>query len=282
MTGGSRISLDRRGSGDPIVLVHGIGSRWQCFEPILDRLGESHEVIAIDLPGFGASPLEGGVRPGPRGYADWLARWLTDNGIERPHVVGSSMGGGVGLELGRRGLASAVTAFSPVGFWRTAGLRWTQSVVTTLRMGARSSGPLLGRLVEHPVGRAALLSSMFGHPTRVSPEAARGDLAGLAGATAFQAARKDFGRYFFDAHGDPGHLPEIPVTIAWGTRDVVLIHRTQSARAREALPFARHVDLVGCGHLPFNDDPDTCARLVLEDAADATGPTAAPTNREHR
>ncbi|MEZ0580374.1 alpha/beta fold hydrolase [Nocardioides sp. MH1] len=266
------ISHERRGSGAPIVLVHGIGSRWQVFEPVLDRLAESHEVVAIDLPGFGASPLVDGVRPGPQGYADWLTGWLADNGIERPHVVGSSMGGGIGLELGRRGVASAVTAFSPVGFWRAPGLRWTQSLLSVLRVAAVTSGPLLDRVVEHPVGRAVALGSMFGHPTRVSPEAARGDLAGLAGATAFHAARNDFGRYFVAADGDPGHLPEIPVTVAWGTRDVVLVHRTQSAQARRALPFARHVDLPGCGHLPFSDDPVTCARLVLEDA----------TQKEHR
>jgi pimeloyl-ACP methyl ester carboxylesterase len=261
------ISMERRGSGDPIVLVHGIGSRWQCFDPILDRLAETNEVIAIDLPGFGASPLVEGVHPGPRGYAAWLAGWLAGNGIERPHVVGSSMGGGVGLELGRQGLASAVTAFSPVGFWGTPGLRWTQSLLTCLWLGARTSAPVLNRVVDHPAGRMALLSNMFGHPTRVSPETARADLAGLAGAPAFAAARHDFASYVLGPDDDPGALVDIPVTIAWGTRDVVLIHRTQSARAREVLPFARHVDLPGSGHLPFNDDPVACASLVLEDAA---------------
>ncbi|PWN01000.1 alpha/beta hydrolase [Nocardioides silvaticus] len=261
------INLDRRGSGSPVVLVHGIGSRWQCFEPVLDRLAEHHEVIALDLPGFGASPKLPGVRPGPRGFADWLSDWLTEEGIAQPHLVGSSMGGGVALELGRRGVASAVTAFSPVGFWGTPGLRWTQGVVTTLQVAARAAGPVLARAVDHPVGRAALLSSMFGHPTRVDPDAARGDLAGLAGATGFAEARHSFGDYVLDAADDPGALPDIPVTIAWGTRDVVLIHRTQSARARAVLPFARHVDLAGCGHLPFNDDPAACARIVLEDSA---------------
>lgn len=261
------ISMDRRGAGAPIVLVHGIGSRWQCFEPILGRLAEEHETIAIDLPGFGATPLQDGVRPGPRGYAAWLAGWLADNGIERPHLVGSSMGGGVGLELGRQGVASAVTAFSPVGFWQAPGLRWTQALLTTLRVGARTGGPVLGRMLDHPAGRAALLSNMFGHPTRVAPESARADLAALAAAQAFESARQDFGRYFLGPDDDPGALTDISVTIAWGTRDVVLTHRTQSARARAALPFARHVDLAGCGHLPFNDDPDACARLVLTDAA---------------
>jgi len=261
------INVHRRGTGDPIVLVHGIGSRWQCFEPILDHLAERHEVIAIDMPGFGASPLVDGVRPGPRGYADWLTGWLTANDVERPHLVGSSMGGGVGLELGRRGMASAVTAFSPVGFWGTAGVRWTRSVVTGLRVGARTAGPVLDRLFDHPAGRAVLLSNMFGHPTRVPPEVAKADMAGLADAPAFKAARHDFGNYFLSPDDDPGALVDIPVTIAWGTRDVVLVHRSQSARAREVLPFARHTDLAGAGHLPFNDDPAACARLVLEDAA---------------
>ena len=261
------INVHRRGSGDPIVLVHGIGSRWQCFEPILDRLAENHEVIAIDLPGFGASPIVDGVEPGPSGYVRWLPEWLADNGIERPHLVGSSMGGGVALELGRRGVASAVTAFSPIGFWGTPGLRWTQSVLTVLWYSARTGAPVLDRLVNHPAGRMALMSNMFGHPTRVTPEMARGDLAGLAGSTGFASARSDFGRFAFRGEDGPGSLPDIPVTIAWGTRDVVLVHRTQSARAREVFPFARHVDLLGCGHLPFNDDPAACTRLVLEDAA---------------
>ncbi|MBC7302731.1 MAG: alpha/beta hydrolase [Nocardia sp.] len=260
----TQISQLRRGSGSPIVLVHGLGSRRQVFDPIVDRLAAQHEVIAIDLPGFGDSPALDTVRPGPRGYAAWLTQWLADNDIRHPHVAGSSMGGGIALELGRAGVASGVSAFSPVGFYGRVGRRWTQTMLTGMRGAARVAGPALGRLVEHPAGRVALLSSMFGHPVQVDPDAARADLAGLAGATSFEAARDDFGNYVLDPGDDRGMLGEIPVTIAWGTRDIVLIHRPQSARARAVLPFARHVDLPGCGHLPFSDDPDACARIVLE------------------
>ncbi|WP_043655757.1 alpha/beta fold hydrolase [Nocardia thailandica] len=262
-----QISFDRRGSGPPIVLVHGLGSRWQVFAPILDRLAGSNEVIAVDLPGFGDSPLLAGVRPGPRGYAEWLAGWLADEGITRPHVVGSSMGGGIALELGRAGVASGVTAFSPVGFYGPAGRRWTQGLLTTLRAVGRVAGPVGDRLLDHPAGRTVLLSTMFGRPAAVDPAAARLDLAGLVGATAFAAARDDFAEYTLSAADDPGGLDGIPVTIAWGTRDVVLIHRTQSATARRVLPRARHLDLPGCGHLPFSDDPAACARIVHDDVA---------------
>ncbi len=53
------------------------------------------------------------------------------------------------------------------------------------------------------------------------------------------------------------------MTIAWGTHDRVLPFR-QARRARAVLPYARHVTLNGCGHLPFADDPATCSRLLLD------------------
>lgn len=261
------IALERRGAGDPIVLMHGIGSRWQVFEPILDRLAETHEVIAIDLPGFGASPWLAGVEPGPRGYATWLAGWLAEQGIDRPHLVGNSMGGGIAIELGRRGVAASVVAFSPVGFWKAPGLRWTQSLITTMRGATQLAGPVLERVVATPAGRAALLSPFFGQPSRVPADVARADMASLAASPAYRAARRDFAGYRLAATDDPGALRDIPVTIAWGTRDVVLTHRTQSARARDVLPFARHLDVPRAGHLPFHDEPEACARIVLETVA---------------
>lgn len=73
--------------------------------------------------------------------------------------------------------------------------------------------------------------------------------------------------------GDPGvgrweprttpALRAVPVTIAWGSRDLLLTHRTQSARAQWLMAWARHVTLPGCGHLPFADDPVACFDAIL-------------------
>jgi pimeloyl-ACP methyl ester carboxylesterase len=58
------INFDRRGAGEPPVLIHGIAHRWQAWEPLLDALAERHDVIAIDLSGFGKSPdPPAGCRP---------------------------------------------------------------------------------------------------------------------------------------------------------------------------------------------------------------------------
>ena len=55
----------RSGTGPPLVLIHGIGSHWQMWQPVLSRLEPERDVIAFDLPGFGASPMPPpGRRPG--------------------------------------------------------------------------------------------------------------------------------------------------------------------------------------------------------------------------
>ena len=50
------LAFERRGTGVPLILVHGIGHHWQAWLPVMDRLAASRDVIAIDLPGFGRSP----------------------------------------------------------------------------------------------------------------------------------------------------------------------------------------------------------------------------------
>src|SRR6478735_2509293 len=62
------LTHDRRGSGPPLLLIHGIGSHWQVWHPLLPALAPHRDVIAIDLPGFGTSPIwpptGGGAVPG--------------------------------------------------------------------------------------------------------------------------------------------------------------------------------------------------------------------------
>ena len=106
-----------RHRGPPLVLIHGIGSQWQMWEPVLDALGREREVIALDLPGFGDSRALPTHAPTRR--RRWRARsreFLDELGLERPHVAGNSLGGAVALELARAGAARSACALSPAGF----------------------------------------------------------------------------------------------------------------------------------------------------------------------
>jgi pimeloyl-ACP methyl ester carboxylesterase len=256
------VAYERRGSGEPVVLLHGIGHHWQAWEPVLSILAASHEVIAIDLPGFGASAaLPEGVSYELSSVIPLLSDTFDTLGVERPHVVGNSLGGLLALELALHGYARSVTALSPAGFWNGAERRYAYAVLMGMRAGAKAiPDGLLRRLARSAAGRAALTSTIYAKPGRRSPEAVVAETQSMRAATGFAPTLK-VGRspeVTFDQD-----IPDVPVSIGWGEKDRLLLRR-QGARAKKAIPSARLVPLPRCGHVPMNDDPAAVARLVLD------------------
>ena len=254
------VSYARVGRGEPLVLLHGIGHHRQAWDPVVDILATEREVITVDLPGFGASP----------GLPDGLAYDLpTTNAVlsalfdalelDRPHVAGNSLGGLLALELGREKLARSVTALSPAGFWTEAERRYAFTVLRTMRgIAQRLPLPLVERLSRTAAGRTALTSTIYNRPARRSPEAVVAETLSLAEATGFHATLLAGTTVQFT-----DDLPGVPVTVAWGTRDRLLVRR-QGVRAKTIIPRARLVRLPGCGHCPMNDDPALVARVILD------------------
>jgi pimeloyl-ACP methyl ester carboxylesterase len=257
----------RRGSGEPLVLVHGIGSQWRIWEPVLDALAADFDVIALDLPGFGHSPPDG-TGPSIEEQAIRVARFFEEIGIEVPHVAGNSMGGGIALELARMGAVRSATAVSPAGFWTPRERAFCQQSLQNARRLLRALAPVVPTLLRSPAGRTVLLAQLVAKPVRMDGEAAIDHLDLLASAPAFDACGAAFADY--TVH-DGEQLRGVPVTIAWGDRDYLLLTR-QRERARRALPWARHIALPACGHAPFSDDPTLLADVLR---AGARAPVAA-------
>jgi pimeloyl-ACP methyl ester carboxylesterase len=79
------------GEGEPVVLLHGVGLRLEAWNPQIDSLAETHRVIAIDLPGHGASsPI--GKGSGLGAFVDWLVTALDDLRLDSVNIAGHSMG----------------------------------------------------------------------------------------------------------------------------------------------------------------------------------------------
>ena len=97
-TDGTAIAWSRVGSGDPVVLVHGITESAATFAPIIDRLGSTHEVITLDLRGHGESAAAASYDLGA--LAGDVAAVLGAAQIVRPHLVGHSLGGAVVTAVG--------------------------------------------------------------------------------------------------------------------------------------------------------------------------------------
>ncbi|MEU3408486.1 alpha/beta fold hydrolase [Streptomyces sp. NPDC006670] len=256
------VTYEREGAGEPLLLLHGIGHHLQAWHPVSGILSAEYDVIAVDLPGFGASePLPPGVPYDLATVATALGALCAALGVERPHLAGNSLGGLLALEMGRLGLARSVTALSPAGFWSDAERLYAFSALHAIRAGARSLPPaVLERLARSAPGRAALTGSIYARPGRRAPEAVVAETLALRGATGFGPTLAAGGPVRF-THD----LPGLPVTIAWGSRDRLLLPR-QGPRAKRTIPGARLVRLPGCGHVPMNDDPALVARVIADTA----------------
>jgi pimeloyl-ACP methyl ester carboxylesterase len=257
-----QLAHDRTGSGQPLVLIHGIGSRRGVWKPVVPRLEAKRDVLCVDLPGFGESPVLASGKPTVEALARAVADWWGELEIERPHVAGNSLGGGISLELARMGVVASATALSPVGFWSPGEARYGRAMLRVTHFSATRLGAQMQRIVQSPVGRQATIGLMHGRPAKRDGAEAAEDLVQLARAPGWEATLPVSREYAF--HG--GDELRVPVTIGWGTRDRLLIPR-QAERARAMLPRARHVPLPGCGHIPMSDDPDGVAALLLAGSA---------------
>lgn len=132
------MSYARVGTGEPLLLLHGIGHHRQAWDPVVHILAAEREVIAVDLPGFGESPaLPDGLTHDLGTVVPTLGGLCEALEIERPHVAGNSLGGLLALELGREKLVRSVTAISPAGFWSPVERRYAFGVLLAMRQGAR-------------------------------------------------------------------------------------------------------------------------------------------------
>jgi pimeloyl-ACP methyl ester carboxylesterase len=258
----------RGGRGQPLVLMHGIGLRWQVFEPLLPRLEAEREVIALDLPGFGASPMPSpGTPPGARSLAWLVAEFLEEIGVEKPHVAGNSLGGWVSLELAKHGRVRSATGLSPAGFHNDRERIFQRASLQATKRGSRLIAPYADRLMRARMARAIVSFQYVGHPTRMSAEESAANIRAVAQAAWFDETLRAITSERFSG----GQQIDVPVTIAWGESDRLLLPR-QARRAQRAIPSARVVMLRGCGHVPIPDDPEQVARVLLEGSTASASP----------
>ena len=250
-----------RGSGSPLLMVHGLGAGWRSWSPIFDALAEHREVIAVDLPGFGQTPsLTGKVSIAT--LSDAVADFIEQQGLDGVSTVGQSMGGRMVLELARRGVGGDTVALDPGGFWSDrelvvfgATLRPSIAVVRALR-------GMLPALLGNPVGRTLLLAQLSARPWALSRETVLPDVLGLADAPATGAALDALTKGPKQQGAPAGTVPG-QVTIGWGRRDLVTVPR-QAARAKELVPDAELHWFERCGHFPQWDAPHEATRLILD------------------
>jgi pimeloyl-ACP methyl ester carboxylesterase len=249
-----------RGSGRTLLLIHGLGGSWRSWGTILDSLSAARKVIAIDLPGHGATPAEpdSGTFDGLVGSVE---RYIASTGLAGVDVVGSSMGARIVLELARRGVVGNVVALDPGGFWRgweRTFFRITIGTSGRLLRAIRSGLPALSR---NPASRTALLAQLSARPWALDGEIVATELEGLSMTATFDSLVHSL------STGPEQTGPAAPgtgrVLIGWGRQDRLCLSK-QAARAQAAFPTAKLHWFEGSGHFPMWDTPVETVAVILD------------------
>jgi len=254
---------------ESLVLVHGLGSSGSFWENLLPDLSARFRVETPDLPGHGP----GAVRPTmaqahPRELAAALMEQLRSAGVDRPHLVGLSLGGWVVLEMAALGFGRSVVALAPAGLWvagqKIAAERWT----SFLRHGLPLVEPALPRLTRLSPVRRVVLHSLVRDPGRVSDSQLLAAATALGQAKGYRACDRAAVRNRFTGAAKL----EVPTTVAFGDDDRVL--PTTTSQNRSLLPRSAGFTIVeDCGHAMSWDRPDACLELI--DSTAARAPRAA-------
>lgn len=256
------LSVERRGRGRPLLLIHGLGGSRRSWDPVVEALAAQRELVLIDLPGHGGTPVTGGAARFD-GLTDAVAGFIATEGLGDVDLVGSSMGARMVLELARRGHAARVVALDPGGFWEGWERHFFAVTIGVSIKLVRLLQPVMPALARSAVGRTLLLTQLSAAPRALDPAVVLTEMRSFAATPTFDSLTRDL------AYGAPQQGIDTPpgqVTIGWGRQDLLCLPR-QAARAAAAFPGATLHWFDRCGHFPMWDQPEETVELMLRATA---------------
>jgi pimeloyl-ACP methyl ester carboxylesterase len=247
-----------------IVWIHGLSGSWQNWLenlPVLAAAG--WRCVAMDLPGFGASPMPA-EKISITGYAALVDELLRGLGVTRAVVVGNSMGGFVGAEIALRfpTWVERLVLVSPAGLTIESQRGLYHAARATGVLTAITAGWLASRadtVVRRPRARRQLLSIVAAHPGRLPAPLAAEQLRG-SGKPGFVPALDALTSYPIR-----DRLPEIavPTLVVWGTKDPLIPVR-DAWEFGKLIPGSRVVVYEDTGHVAMLERPEAFNGLMKE------------------
>lgn len=257
---GVGIRYVRTGQGSPVILIHGFASSIYTWKDVIPVLTREHEVVALDLPGFGGSGIPKHLTPAL--YARVVPALLDRLGLGQADVVGHSLGGAVAVVLAVR-QPERVRRLVLVS---SAGFNMDPRDRPWLLRAAGWGGSLLEPLPHRRTLVRAGLRQVFFDDRHLTPERVEEYLAPLARPGTMPALQSLLAS---GSGWEGGHLPELakeirkPTLILWGREDA-WIPVAHADRFEASIPGSRKVILERCGHVPQEEHPQETARRIAE------------------
>lgn len=252
-------------SGPTVILIHGLGVYIENWETTIPALAAHYRVYAMDLVGFGLTDKPKNAPYTPPFMARFVLDFMTALGLERAHVVGHSMGGGLALQF----ITDYPEKVDKLVLVNSAGL--SDDIGLPFRI---LSIPVVGSLLSRPSRKgSAQAMKMLVHDHSIVTdsiidwdyEMSRGPGAHRAAMKVIRAAVSPFGvrsSVFEPVSAKMGDIAA-PTLVIWGEKDRVL-PVTDAEIARQKIPNCRVEIFPDCGHVPQWEHPDQFNRLLME------------------
>lgn len=253
-TAAGSLSTIEAGTGEPVLLLHGLGATKASFLPTIDALASTHRVIGVDLPGFGDSDKPLFAAYDPPFFAQAMTALLDALELDSAHVVGNSMGGRVALQMGldHADRVRRLVLLAPSMSWLKSRpfAPYLRLIPTQLGIFQVTPRPLVEMIVKHFVPGSDTEWTAAG-----IDEFMRSYLTPL-GRAAFYAAARNI--YLEEPRGPDGLWTRLgsmkpEALFVWGRKDNV-VPIAFARHVKEELPAARHLTL-DCGHVPQLERP---------------------------
>jgi pimeloyl-ACP methyl ester carboxylesterase len=266
MLEGRPVNTAQLGEGPPLLFVHGLSGSWPNWLEQLPVFARDHHVIALDLPGFGHSPMPAG-EISIAAYARLLDELLDELALDSAAVVGNSMGGQIASEFASvfPGRVTRLALVSPAGV-STSGDVPTARLLPALRRAEVVAAGTAAWAAAHsdaatarPRLREALMGVVAAHPGRLPAALVAEQLRG-AGKPGFVPGLEAVLDCEIRAR-----MPEItcPTLVVWGERDRLVPVRDALVFA-ELIPDARLVIYADTGHVAMLERPASFNALLRD------------------
>lgn len=261
----TELYFETYGAGDPVLCIHGLGACLYTWRHLIEPISKDHQLILIDLKGYGASPKPRDGRYSVHDQAKLVYQFIQDHDLKNLTLVGTSYGGAVSLMValmlceGDRERLSKLILINSAGY--NESLPWHFNLLKT---------PFVGWLSIHLMPCTAstrrVLRYVYYNPRLITKEqiAAYSKPVRSAGArqallhTARQAIPKNIDELTLKYKDIC-----VPTLIIWGEEDRVIPLKIGKMLA-EAIPDSKLVVLPEIGHAPHEEAPEKTIRLILQ------------------
>lgn len=259
---GMNVHYRDEGSGDPVVLVHGVLSSLHTWDGWAEELKRERRVIRLDLPSFGLTGPGPESQKGLDYYVEFMSKFLDALGIERASMAGNSLGGAITWAFAAR----YPERVDRIVLLNAGGFLTDDDRISLFKL---AGSPLLKPLVRYCTPRylvGLFVRQVYGDTSRLDPDTIT---------RYYHLLRREGNRDVLVSFGKTAAFPpvsevkaalasiEVPALIVWGDKDS-WIPVEHAYLFHEAMPQSELIIYPGAGHIPMEEIPSETVADVID------------------